>query len=69
MGELVALQWGDIQFGQDEADSNRFMVVQHNYVRREHTSTKSKKALRVTFPANSGDYLLRHVIGDSWKPS
>jgi len=46
-GELVALQWGDIQFGQDEADTNRFMVVQHNYVRREHTTTKSKKARRV----------------------
>jgi len=46
-GELVALQWGDIQFGQDEDDLNRFMVVQHNYVRREHTTTKSKKARRV----------------------
>ena len=46
-GELVALQWGDIQFGPNEADTNRFMVVQHNYVRREHTTTKSKKARRV----------------------
>ena len=46
-GELVALQWGDIQFGQDEDDTNRFIVVQHNYVRREHTTTKSKKARRV----------------------
>jgi integrase len=32
-GELVAVQWGDIQFGEDEADENRFMVVKHNYVR------------------------------------
>jgi integrase len=46
-GELVALQWGDIQLGADEGDSNRFVVVQHNYVRREHTTTKSKKARRV----------------------
>jgi integrase len=46
-GELVALQWGDIQLGADEDDSNRFVVVQHNYVRREHTTTKSKKARRV----------------------
>jgi integrase len=46
-GELVALQWGDIQFGTNENDSNRFMVVQHNYVRREHTTTKSKKSRRV----------------------
>jgi integrase len=46
-GELVALQWGDIQVGSDEEDTNRFIVVQHNYVRREHTTTKSKKSRRV----------------------
>jgi integrase len=46
-GELVALQWGDIQFGKDEDDQNRFIVVRHNYVRREHTTTKSKKSRRV----------------------
>ncbi len=46
-GELVAVQWGDIQFGKDEADENRSIVVQHNYVRREHTTTKSKKSRRV----------------------
>ena len=46
-GELVAFQWGDIQFGTDENDSNRFILVRHNYVRREHTTTKSKKSRRV----------------------
>jgi len=46
-GELVALQWGDIQLGEDENDPERFILVQHNYVRREHTTTKSKKARRV----------------------
>jgi integrase len=46
-GELVAVQWGDIQFGKDEHDANRFIVVEHNYVRREHTTTKSKKSRRV----------------------
>jgi integrase len=46
-GELVAVQWGDLQFGKDEQDANRFIVVQHNYVRREHTTTKSKKSRRV----------------------
>jgi len=46
-GELVAVQWGDIQFGKDEDDANRFIVVQHNYVRREHTTTKSHKSRRV----------------------
>ena len=43
----MALQYGDIQFGTNEQDPNRFIVVQHNYVRREHTTTKSKKSRRV----------------------
>ncbi len=46
-GELVALQWGDIEFGRNSADSNRFILVQHNYVRRQHTTTKSRKTRRV----------------------
>ncbi len=46
-GELVALQWGDLQLGEDTEHSDRFILVQHNYVRREHTTTKSKKARRV----------------------
>jgi integrase len=46
-GELVAVQWGDIQFGNNEQDANRFIVVEHNYVRRQHTTTKSKKSRRV----------------------
>ncbi len=46
-GELVAVQWGDVQLGGDDEDSNRFILVQHNYVRREHTTTKSKKSRRV----------------------
>ncbi len=46
-GELVALQFGDLDFGKDENDPNRYIFVQHNYVRREHTTTKSKKPRRV----------------------
>ena len=46
-GELVALRFGDVQFGKDENDPNRFLIVQHNYVRGEHTTTKSKKSRRV----------------------
>jgi integrase len=45
-GELVALQLGDIEFGKGDLDSNRFIVVQHSYVRRKHT-TKSRKTRRV----------------------
>ena len=46
-GELVAIEWGDIEFGRDESDTNRFILVQHNYVRRQHTTTKSRKTRRV----------------------
>ena len=46
-GELVAIEWGDIEFGRDDRDTNRYILVQHNYVRREHTTTKSRKARRV----------------------
>jgi len=46
-GELVALQWGDIQFGADEKDTNRFILVQRNYVRQQFTTPKSKKSRRV----------------------
>jgi integrase len=46
-GELVALQWGDVEFGNNESDPNRFILVQHNYVRRQHTTTKSRKTRRV----------------------
>ena len=46
-GELVDLRWGDIHFGRNAHDPNRFILVQHNYVRREHTTTKSHKQRRV----------------------
>src|SRR5450759_952671 len=46
-GELVALKWGDVQFGENEADTNRYILVQRNYVYRRFTSPKSKKCRRV----------------------
>ncbi len=29
--ELIALKWGDIQFGESEDDKNRFILVQRHY--------------------------------------
>ena len=46
-GELVALRWGDIQFGNHEDDSNRHILVQHNYVQGGFTSPKGKRNRRV----------------------
>ena len=45
-GELLAVRWGDIQFGGDE-DPNRYIYVQHNYVHGRFTTPKSKKSRRV----------------------
>jgi integrase len=49
-GELVALKWGDFQFGADNEDPNRYILVQRSYDHRwarAFTSTKSKKPRRV----------------------
>jgi len=58
-GELVAVQWGDVQLGGDENDAERFILVQHNYVHREHTTTKSKKSRRVDLSRE-----LRKTLGE-----
>jgi integrase len=46
-GELLAVRWGDIQFGATEADSNRYIFVQRNFVQGKFTTPKSKKSRRV----------------------
>jgi len=46
-GELIALKWGDIQFGERENDANRYILVQRNYSHGRFTSPKSKKSRRV----------------------
>jgi len=42
--QLVALEFGDIQFGSSDKDSNRYIFVRHNYVNRQFTTPKSKKS-------------------------
>jgi integrase len=46
-GQLIALKCGDIQFGESEQDSNRYILVQRNYSHGRFTSPKSKKSRRV----------------------
>ena len=46
-GELVALRWGDIQFGNHEDDSNRHILVQRNHARGQFTSPKGNRNRRV----------------------
>ena len=61
-GELVALRWGDLEFGAGERDTNRFILVQHNYVRRQHTTTKSGKSRRVDMSRE-----LRRALRTLWE--
>ena len=46
-GELLAVRWGDIQFGTGDNDPNRYILVQRNYVHGRFTTPKSKKSRRV----------------------
>jgi integrase len=47
LGELLALRWEDIQFGDDFDDPNRFILVRRNYTRGEFTTPKNNRARRV----------------------
>ncbi len=58
-GELVALRWGDIQFGESEEDSNRYITVQNNYVHGKWTTTKSKRPRRVDLSRELRSVLLK----------
>jgi len=47
LGELLALCWDDIQFGESADDPNRFILVRRNYTRGEFTTPKNHKPRRV----------------------
>jgi integrase len=47
LGEGLALRWADIQFGENEADSNRFIWVRRNFTARALTSPKNSKTRHV----------------------
>jgi len=55
----VALRWGDIHFGASASDTNRYILVQRNYVYGRFTTTKSKKARRVDMSKQLRAALLR----------
>ncbi len=42
-GELIAVKWGDIQFGESPSDPNRYILVQRNYAHGAFTSPKEQK--------------------------
>ncbi|HYL14835.1 MAG TPA: site-specific integrase [Terriglobales bacterium] len=57
-GELIALKWGDIQFGESPEDPNRYILVQRNYSDGRFTSPKSKKSRRVDLSKHLRNVLL-----------
>ena len=57
-GELIALKWGDIQFGGYAEDRNRYILVQRNYSYGRFTSPKSKKSRRVDLSKHLRSVLL-----------
>lgn len=49
-GELAGLEWGDLQFGESENDSDRYLLVRRNYDRRwskAMLTPKNRKCRRV----------------------
>lgn len=58
-GELLAVKWGDIQFGNGEDDANRYILVQRNYVHGSFTTPKSKKSRRVDLSRERRTVLLQ----------
>jgi integrase len=46
-GEILGLTWGNIQFGNDENDPNRFIVVRRRWYRGTFSTPKGGKARRV----------------------
>jgi integrase len=47
LGEMLAMEWEDIQFGESEEDTGRHILVRHNYTHGKFTSPKNRKERRV----------------------
>jgi len=46
-GEILALKWGDFQFGQGDSDPNRYILVGRRWYRGRVSTPKGNKARRV----------------------
>jgi integrase len=62
-GEIAALEWGDVQFGDGENDADRYIIVQRNYDRRwsrKMLTPKSGKPRRVDMSRELRRVLMQH---------
>jgi len=53
LGEVLALKWGDIQFGTETDGGNRFIYVRRNWVDGQFGKPKSGKERRVDLSKQS----------------
>ena len=47
IGEALALEWGDVQFGENEQDPNRYIIVRRNFTHGQYATVKSGRERRV----------------------
>ena len=57
---MIALEWGDIQFGEGPYDPYRYIYVQRNYSHGQFTTPKNRKPWRVDLSKH-----LRQTLLDS----
>jgi integrase len=58
--ELIALRWGDIQFGESENDNNRFILVQRHYYMGHFGTSKTHECRRVDMSKQLRQILMAH---------
>jgi len=61
--ELIALKWGDIQFGESEDDKNRFILVQRHYYMGHFGTSKTHECRRVDLSKHLRAVLMAHKEG------
>jgi integrase len=55
LGEVLALKWGDIQFGTETDGGNRFIYVRRNWVDGQLESQGVGKSAAWTFPSSCAE--------------
>jgi integrase len=58
--ELIALKWGDIQFGECEEDKNRFILLQRHYYMGHFGTSKTHECRRVDLSKHLRAVLMAH---------
>ncbi|HXO31305.1 MAG TPA: hypothetical protein VN901_03005 [Candidatus Acidoferrales bacterium] len=61
------MQWGDLQLGEDGTDSDRFILVQHNYVRANTQLRRARNPGEWICLENSAEYLSSFETNVCWR--